>query len=511
MMHEQEKSDLSEVAEKLANNPGGAGMESVERRGRAEGNADKTHTRRAQDRASVSTGLGRVRERARREKKERFTALLHHVDIDLLRNAFRWLKRDAAPGVDGLTWREYEPDLESRLVDLHERVHRGAYRALPSRRKVIPKSDGRERPLGVAALEDKIVQRALVEVLNAVYEADFLGFSYGFRPGRSPHQALDALAFGVIRTKVNYILDCDIRSFFDDLSHEWLVRFVEHRIGDPRIIRLIRKWLKAGVMVDGQWSATEAGSPQGAVISPVLANIYLHYSFDLWAERWRHRQARGQVLYVRFADDIVAGFEQEEDAQRFLAELRTRLEKFALTLHPEKTRLIEFGRYAAANRAKRGLPKPETFNFMGFTHICGQSRRGRFLLKRKTCRKRMRAKLKALKAELRWRMHEPIPEQGRWLAQVLRGYFGYFAVPTNSPRLVAFHHCVAVLWQRTLQRRSQKDSTTWKRIDRLVADFLPAPRVLHPWPEARFLVTHPRWEPSALIGHARICAGGAQQ
>jgi RNA-directed DNA polymerase len=485
------------TAGKPANKSEGAEAELVERREGAEGNTDKIRTRRAQDRGSVSTGLRRVRERARQEKKERFTTLLHHVDVDLLRNAFRWLKRDAAPGVDGLTWQQYEQNLESRLADLHERVHRGAYRAQPSRRKFIPKSDGRERPLGVAALEDKIVQRALVEVLNAIYEEDFLGFSYGFRPGRSPHQALDALAFGIIRTKVSYILDCDIQSFFDCLSHEWLVRFIEHRIGDPRIIRLIRKWLKAGVMVDGEWSATESGSPQGAVISPTLANIYLHYCFDLWAERWRHRRARGQVLYVRFADDIVAGFQYEEDAQRFLAEMRTRLEEFALTLHPEKTRLIEFGRFAASNRARRGLPKPETFTFLGFTHISGQSRGGRFLLKRKTCRKRMRAKLKALKGELRRRMHVPIPAQGRWLARVLRGYFGYYAVPTNYPRIAAFHRNVTFLWQRVLRRRSQKDSTTLQRMDRLVADFLPVPRVLHPWPEARFLVKHPRWEPSA--------------
>jgi len=492
MMHEQEKSDLPTVAEKPANNADGAAAESVERRGRAEGNTDKTHIRRAQDRESMSSGLERVRERARREKKERFTTLLHHVDVDLLRDAFRWLKRDAAPGVDGLTWGEYEQDLESRLVDLHERVHRGAYRALPSRRKFIPKSDGQERPLGVAALEDKIVQRAVVEVLNAIYEEDFLGFSYGFRPGRSPHQALDALAFGLVRTKVNHILDCDIRSFFDSLSHEWLIRFVEHRVADPRIIRLIRKWLKAGVMVDGNWSATEAGSPQGAVVSPVLANIYLHYCFDLWAEQWRHRHARGRVLYVRFADDLVAGFEYEQDAQRFLAELRARLEKFALKLHPEKTRLIEFGRFAASHRAKRGLAKPETFNFLGFTHICGQSRGGYFLLKRKSCRKRMRAKLKALKGELKRRMHAPIPAQGRWLAQVLRGYFGYFAVPTNYPQLEAFHYHVKKLWHRTLRRRSQKDKTTWARTCRLAAAFLPTPRVLHPWPEARFLVNHPR-------------------
>jgi group II intron reverse transcriptase/maturase len=364
--------------------------------------------------------------------------------------------------------------------------------------------------LGVAALEDKIVQRAVVEVLNAIYEEDFLGFSYGFRPGRNQHQALDALAYGIERTKVNYILDCDIRAFFDSLSHEWLVRFVEHRIGDPRIIRLIRKWLKAGVLVEGEWTATEIGSPQGAVISPALANVYLHYCFDLWAKRWRHRHACGQVLYVRFADDIVAGFEHEEDARRFLADLRARLEQFALTLHPEKTRLIEFGRVAAENRVSRGLGKPETFNFLGFTHIAGRSRSGHFQLKRKTRRDRLRVKLKALKRELRRRMHEPIPRQGTWLGQVVRGYFAYHAVPTNAKSLVAFHYHVRVLWLRTLQRRSQRDSTTWERIARLAAEFLPLPRVLHPWPDARFLVTHPRWKPSARIGPARFCAGGAQ-
>jgi retron-type reverse transcriptase len=315
MMHEPEKSDPSVVAKKPANNPGRSGAESVERREGAEGNAGRARTRRTPCRESVFSGLERVRERARQGKKERFTALLHHVNVDLLRAAFSWLKRDAAPGIDGLTWQEYEQNLEVRLVDLHARVHRGAYRALPSRRKFIPKGDG-QRPLGVAALEDKIVQRAVVAVLNAIYEADFLGFSYGFRPGRSQHDALDALAFGVTRTKVNYILDCDVRSFFDSVSHDWLVRFVGHRIGDPRVIRLIRKWLKAGVMEDGEWSATETGTPQGSVASPTLANIYLHYSFDLWAERWRQQQARGNVVYVRYADDIVAGFEYEDDAQR---------------------------------------------------------------------------------------------------------------------------------------------------------------------------------------------------
>jgi RNA-directed DNA polymerase len=366
------------------------------------------------------------------------------------------------------------------------------------------------RPLGVASMEDKIVQRAVVEVFNAIYEEDFLGFSYGFRPGRSQHDALDALAVGISRTRVNWILDVDVRSFFDTVSHDWLVRFIEHRVGDPRMIRLIRKWLKAGVMEDGEWNSSESGTPQGAVVSPTLANIYLHYSFDLWAERWRHQSAQGNVILVRYADDIVAGFEHQTDAERFLAELRERVEKFALSLHPDKTRLIEFGRHAAEHRAGRGLGKPETFNFLGFTHICGRSRRGGFLLRRKTRRDRMRAKLRALKGELKRRMHEPIPQQGRWLSQVIRGYFAYHAVPTNYPRLAAFRDRVLVLWRRTLRRRSQKDWTTWERISRLARDYLPLPRILHPWPEARFAVKHPRWEPGARIAPAGICAGGVR-
>lgn len=510
MMHEPEKSDPSTVAVKLTNNSDGPETESVERREGAEGNTNKARMRRTLSRVSLSSGLERVRERAKAEKKERFTALLHHVDVDLLRMAFSRLKRDAAPGVDGLTWRQYEQNLEGNLVQLHARVHRGAYRALPSRRKFIPKADGRQRPLGIAALEDKLVQRAVVEVCNAIYEADFLGFSYGFRPGRGQHDALDALAVGITQTPVNWIVDIDVRSFFDTVSHEWLIRFVEHRIADVRMIRLIRKWLKAGVMEDGHWSSSEAGTPQGAVVSPMLANIYLHYSFDLWAERWRHREARGNVIYVRYADDTVAGFEHKSDAERFLAELRERLEKFALSLHPDKTRLIEFGRQAADNRKKRGLAKPETFTFLGFTHICGRTRRGSFLLHRKTRRDRMRAKLRVLKAQLQRRMHEPIPKQGRWLAQVVRGYFAYHAVPTNYPRLAAFRYHVTVLWHRTLRRRSQKDWTKWDRMARLATAYLPLPRILHPWPSTRFAVNHPRWEPGAQIAPARICAGGAR-
>jgi group II intron reverse transcriptase/maturase len=455
-------------------------------------------------------GLERVRGRARLDKKERFTALLHHVDVDLLRTSFLALKRKAAPGVDGLTWAQYEQDLESYLADLHGRVHRGAYRALPSRRTYIPKEDGRQRPLGVAALEDKILQRAVVSVLNAIYEEDFLGFSYGFRSGRSQHDALDALAVGITRTKVNWIVKVDLRSFFDSVSHDWLVRFVEHRVGDPRILRLIRKWLKAGVMEDGEWRAMESGTPQGATASPLLANAYLHYVFDLWAQRWRHREVHGNVIYVRYADDILAGFEHRVDVERFLAALRERVEKFSLSLHPEKTRLIEFGRHAAEARSRRGMGKPETFDFLGFTHICSRDRRGWFQLKRKTRRDRMRTTLKAIKVELKRRLHESVPLQGQWLGRVVRGYFAYHAVPTNFRSLSAFRHRVARLWLRALRRRSQKDRTTWVRALTLVADFLPSPRILHPWPETRFRVTHPRWEPSARIGPARFCAGGTQ-
>jgi group II intron reverse transcriptase/maturase len=348
------------------------------------------------------------------------------------------LKRDAAPGVDGLTWRDYEADLDRRIEDLHARLQRGAYRALPSRRRYIPKPDGRQRPLAVAALEDKIVQRATVALLNAIYEEDFLGFSYGFRPGRSQHDALDALVVGISRKRVNYILDCDIRSFFDAVSQEWLVRFLKHRIGDPRIIRLIQKWLKAGVLEDGITTTSEVGTGQGSVASPLLANVYLHYGFDLWAERWRQSEATGDMIILRYADDIIVGFEHETDAHRFLDMLRARLEKFALTLHPEKTRLIEFGRFAATNRKRHGLGKPETFTFLGFTFICGQSRRGHFLVKRKSRRDRMQAKLQEIKGELRKRMHQPLPVQGQWLRQVVTGYFAYHAVPTNSRALAAF-------------------------------------------------------------------------
>ncbi|HKU08744.1 MAG TPA: group II intron reverse transcriptase/maturase [Bradyrhizobium sp.] len=510
-MHGGGKSDEAVVAKKPANEAERTVAEPVERRAEAEGNASQRSMDRMQSRTTVSQGLERIRQAARERKKERFTSLLHHISPDLLGQAFGELKRNAAPGIDGLTCRDYETDLERNLEELHARVHRGAYRALPSRRAYIAKPDGRQRPLAIAALEDKIVQRAAVAVLNAIYEEDFLGFSYGFRPGRGAHDAMDALVVAVEQRKVNFILDADIRSFFDTVSQDWLIRFVEHRVGDPRVIRLIRKWLKAGVLEDGIVNVSDRGTGQGAVISPLLANIYLHYVLDLWADSWRRHEATGDMIIVRYADDFIVGFQHEADARRFLDEMRKRVEEFALSLHPEKTRLIEFGRYAANNRKRRGLGKPETFDFLGFTFICGKSRRGKFLVKRKTRGDRMQAKLQAIKQELRRRMHQSILAQGKWLQQVVRGYFNYHAVPTNRRALAAFRDEVIRRWRWTLRRRSQKDVLTWARAKAIAEAWLPKPDILHPWPRQRFAVTHPRWEPYAGKPHVRFCAGGAQQ
>jgi RNA-directed DNA polymerase len=492
MMHEREKSDTAVVAVKPTNKAGATAAESVEPRAETKRNAGEQSTHRTLSRVRVTQALDRVRQAARQRKKEKFTALLHHLSLDLFWEAFLALKRDAAPGVDDLTWRTYAADLERNLIDLHARVHRGAYRALPSRRTYIPKADGRQRPLAVAALEDKIVQRATVAVLNSIYEEEFLGFSYGFRPKRGQHDALDALVVGITRKRVNFILDADVRSFFDEVSQGWLVRFVEHRIGDPRIVRLIQKWLKAGVLEDGVVTVSDKGTGQGSVISPLLANVYLHYVFDLWADRWRRREATGDVIIVRYADDIVVGFEHEADARRFWNAMQRRFEEFALSLHPDKTRLIEFGRHAAARRGQAGLGKPETFNFLGFTFICGRSRAGKFLVKRKSRRDRMRARLKDIKEELRRRRHQPIPEQGKWLAQVVRGYFAYHAVPTNSASIRAFRHYVVDLWRRSLSRRSQRGRVTWQRIKQIADDLLPRARILHPWPQQRFAVRYSR-------------------
>jgi RNA-directed DNA polymerase len=510
MMNGIGKSDSAIVAVKPTNKAGPSAAEPGEPRAEAKGNAGRQSTHRTQSWASVSQALDRIRQAVKQSKGEKLTALLHHISEDMLKTAFYELKAGAAPGVDGLRWEDYEAGLDGNIEGLHARVHRGAYRALPSRRVYIPKPDGKQRPLAIAALEDKIVQRAVVEVLNVIYEEEFLGFSYGFRPGRGTHDALDALAVGIDSRKVNWILDADIRSFFDTVNHEWLIRFVEHRIGDPRIVRLIQKWLKAGILEDGVVSAGDRGTGQGSVISPLLANIYLHYVLDLWAEHWRRREATGDMIIVRYADDIVVGLERESDARRFLEAMRERFERFSLSLHPDKTRLIEFGRFAAVNRKRRGQGKPETFQFLGFTFICGKSRRGKFLLSRKTRQDRMRAKLKDIKQQLRKRMHQSIPEQGKWLRQVINGYFNFHAVPTNSRALGVFRHRVTMHWRRVLQHRSHKAEMTWDRMRKLVKDLLPKPRIRHPWPRERFAVKHPRWEPYARIGHVRFCAGGAQ-
>jgi RNA-directed DNA polymerase len=492
MMHGRGKSDSAIVAVNPTNKAERSAVEAGEPRAEAKGNASQHRTRRTPSRASVTPVLERIRRTARERKKEKFTALLHHVSVAHFEAAFFELKEHAAAGVDGMTWRAYEQDLERNLEDLHARVHRGAYRPLPSRRVYIPKSDGRQRPLAIAALEDKIVQRATAAVLNAIYEEDFLGFSYGFRPRRGAHDAMDALVVGIERRRVNVILDADIRSFFDTVSQEWLIRFVEHRVGDKRIIRLIQKWLRAGVLEDGVVSVSEQGTAQGAVISPLLANIYLHYALDLWANSWRRHEAAGDMIIVRYADDFIVGFEHEGDARRFLDAMRVRLQEFALSLHPEKTRLIEFGRHAEENRRRRGLGKPETFNFLGFTFICGKSRAGKFLIKRKSRRDRVRAKLKEVRRALRRCMHQSITQQAKWLRQVVRGYFNYHAVPTNNRALAGFRDEVIKGWWRALSRRSQRSSLGWEQMKKLANEWLPQPHTLHPWPNQRFAVKHSR-------------------
>ena len=490
MMNERGKSDGLVVPEKPPNNAGQPAAEAVEGRGPVKGNLLERNALRTQSRGGAPSALGWVRQAAKKDRKQRFTALLHHVyDVERLRVAYRGLKRDAAAGVDGETWGHYGEHLEENLRDLAHRVKRGAYRAKPVRRAFIPKADGRQRPLGVPTLEDKIVQRSVAEVLSAIYEPDFLGLSYGFRPGRGPHQALDALAVGIGTKKVKWVLDADIRGFFDTLDHEWLVKFVEHRIGDRRVVRLIQKWLAAGVLEDGRQTHSEVGTVQGGSISPLLANIYLHYVFDLWAQRWRKRQARGDVVIVRFADDFVVGFEHRHEAEQFLTELRERFANFGLELHPDKTRLIEFGRYAVRNRRNRGDGKPETFNFLGFTHICARTRKGHFTVLRQTMRARWQAKLKAVKAELQRRMHASVAELGAYLRSVVAGHVRYYGVPLNSRSIWAFRLSIGRLWKWVLERRSQRTRVSWARMSCLIARWLPPARICHPYPLVRLGVS----------------------
>src|SRR5215472_12830441 len=492
-VHAPEESDRTIVPMNQSNKEDLSSAEAREGRVRAKENIVQSSTSPTQSGERVSQGLHGVREAAKGRRKERFTALLHHLSVGLLRDSFYALKRQAAPGVDGVTWREYEDGLEGRIGDLHSRVHRGAYRAQPSRRVYIPKADGRQRPLGIAALEDKIVQQAVVTILNQIYEVDFKGFSYGFRPGRSPHQALDALGVGIHGKRVKWVLDADIRGFFDNMSHEWTLKFVEHRVADRRILRLTQKWLKAGVSEDGQWSETKVGTPQGAVVSPLLANVYLHYVFDLWVEAWRKKVARGDVIVVRYADDLVVGFQNRADAERFLAEFRERLVRFGLELHPDKTRLIEFGRFAVRDRKRRGEGKPETFTFLGFTHFCGNlTSSGAFIVWRKTASKRMVAKLRAVKAELQHRKHHRTSEVGAWLRKVVQGYYQYHAVPGNTGQLRVFRRRICRLWRSVLVRRSQRAQVGWDRLNPLLNRWIPHPHVLHPYPDKRFDAIHPR-------------------
>jgi len=463
--------------------------EKVEKRGLAKGNPVGRNEGRTQCRETLPNALDRIRQKAVRERNEQFTAIWHHVCcIDRLKGAYLGLKRQGAPGVDGQTWAEYGRNLERNLTELSGRLRRGAYRAKPVRRAYIPKIDGRQRPIGVPVLEDKIVQRATVEVLNAIYEADLLGFSYGFRPGRNQHHALDAVTVALERRKVNWVLDLDIRGFFDAIDHEWLLRFIEHRIRDKRVLRHIRKWLKAGVMEDGKCSKPEEGTPQGGSISPLLSNIYLHYVFDLWANKWR-READGDVIMVRFADDIVLGFQYEREARKFLKEMKDRFRKFNLELHSEKTRLLEFGRFAAERRKERGKGRPETFDFLGFTHICSTTKAGKFAVLRKTVAGKLRAKLKEIKQTLRKRMHWPVPKVGAWLKSVLVGHYRYYGVPNNWAMLSKFKWSVLKLWYKTLLRRSHKRRINWKRMYRLSKPWLPTPRIFHAYPSRRLRVT----------------------
>jgi RNA-directed DNA polymerase len=485
MMDGYGKSDSPIVPKRPPNKASAA--EVVEGRGLAKGSLPEHKAPRTQSRSCVPSAMERVRQAAIKDRKQRFTALFHHVyQVDLLREAYFTLRRGAAPGMDGETWRQYGEKLEENLQDLSVRLRRGAYRVNPVLRVYIPKMDGRQRPIGIPTLEDKIVQRAVSRVLEVIYELDFLGFSYGFRPERSPHQALDALSVGILTKKVNWMLDADLRGFFDTLDHEWLVKFIEHRIADRRIVRLIREWLKAGVLEEGERIQSEVGTVQGGSISPLLANIYLHYVFDLWVQRWRENQAKGNVIVVRWADDFIVGFEHRFEAKRFLSELGERFAKFGLELHPDKTRLIEFGRFAVPNRERRGEGKPETFNFLGFTHICGKTRKGKFTVLRKTMRKRWQAKLKEVYGELWRRMHDPVPEQGAYLRSVIMGHARYYGVPMNGPSVAAFRKEVCWLWSKVLKRRSQKHNLTWERMKRLIDRWLPVTRVCHPYPLVRF-------------------------
>jgi len=509
-MNEPGKSDEPVVPKKRSNERAGRPEreEAAEERGSAKGNPYPLPRHRTQSRTEPMQALARIREAALGDRGRVFTSLWHHIqDADRLRQAYKAISRRAAAGIDGVTWQSYGTRLEENLTDLSARLRRGAYRAKAVKRAWIPKPDGRKRPIGVPVLEDKLVQRAASEVISAIYETEFLGFSYGFRPGRSPHHALDALVVGIERKPVRWILDADIRGFFDTLDHELLLKMIEERIRDPRVLRQLRKWLDAGVMEHGKIERAVRGTPQGGSISPLLANIYLHYALDVWADTWR-QGVRGAVVIVRYADDFVVGFQNREEAEAFLHDLRARLQAFRLELHPDKTRLIEFGRFARDHRRRHGEGKPETFDFLGFTHICGVTRDGRFKILRRTQRTRLARSLKRVTATLKRRRHQPIGVLGNWLAAVLNGHYQYYAVPGNLRAITGYRNAVLRAWHRALRSRSQRDRKTWRQMWLLTTRWLPAPRIRHPYPDDRFARQHPRQEPGAVVPHAGICAGG---
>ena len=492
MMNGNGKSDRPVVPEKLPNKATGAPVaaEGVEERGLAKGNSPQFSNSRTQSRGMLNRKLWGIRQVAEERKEERFTALWHHIyNPNRLHESYWAINRSSAPGVDGVTWKQYGEQLWGNLTDLAGRLMRGAYRPLPVERTYVPKRDGSQRPIGKNAMEDKIVQRTFSEVIGEIYEADFLGFSYGCRRGRSAHKALDALSVALEKRRVNWVLDADIRGFFESIDHEWLLRFLQHRIADPRVLRQVKKWLKAGVLEEGELHVAKTGTPQGGNVSPLLANVYLHYVLDLWAHRWRRKSARGDVIIVRYLDDFVVGFEYREDAERFLSELKERMNRFHLELHAEKTRLIEFGRYAVRDRKRRGEGKPETFDFLGFTHICSANRRGQFIVRRHTMRQRLRAKLKSMKIELKRRRHQKLVKQRQWVSAVLEGHYRYYGVPRNIRALRAFYHEILWHWWRALKRRSQKNRLPWKLFCQKADHWLPRPRITHPYPNQRLRVT----------------------
>ena len=452
----------------------------------------------------MTPGIRRIAEKARRDPETQFTSLAHLITVEALREAWRGLKKKPSAGIDGITAREYEQDLEKRLKNLHERLVTMKYRAQPARRAYVPKEGGKKRPIGVLVVDDKIVQSATRHILEAIYEQDFYDFSYGYRPERSPHQALEELNNAIFRGKINYVLDVDISAFFDSMDHKVLMELLRKRIKDRSILRLIAKWLHAGVMEEGVRKHPKTGTPQGAVISPLLANVYLHYVLDEWIEKTVRPRMRGEMKVVRFCDDTVFCLQYRDDAERLLRALNKRLAKYKLQLNAEKTRLIEFGRYAEGQAKKRGR-KPETFDFLGFTHICGKSREGKFIVKRKTAAKRLRRSMLRVTEWCRKHRHLPLQEQYRQISSKLRGHFNYFGLIGNMRRLKAMEWHTVRTWRKWLNRRSQRGRMPWKRCEQILAAYpLPQPKILRAKVPNSFSMVSCSEEPDGGNLHVRI-------